>query len=366
MRESINWIGFDEDAAKIVVAVVVGFEEDVRETFTVEFNDNGLRELVRRLKRLPGEVRCVYEAGGSGYELYRYLTRRKVSCAVAAPSLTPRKPGDRVKTNRRDAVNLAKRYRGGDLTMIEIPNEDRESLRDLVRAREAAQQDLLRQRNRLTKLLYRRGVRHGDGRRWTQAYWRWLRGLRVPNAHLQAVIDEDIATIEQASERLRRLDQLVHDAAKEPAYAPTVERLMVFRGIGVLTAITIIAELGDLRRFPAAKKLMAAVGVTPTEFSTGTHERRFGITKTGNAHLRYLLVEAAWQARHRPSARGAIVKRRSGQPREIVAIAERCEQRLHRKYARMVNRGKPSSKAVVAVARELLGFIWDVAQVNTH
>ncbi len=363
MRELINWIGFDEDAAKIVVAVVVGYEEQVRETYTVEFNDKGLRELVRRLKKLSGEVRCVYEAGGSGYELYRYLTRHKIACAIAAPSLTPRKPGDRVKTNRRDAVNLAMRYRGGDLTMIHVPDEGRESLRDLVRAREDAQQDLLRQRNRLTKLLYRRGLRHGEGRRWTQAYWRWLRAVRVCDHHLQAVIDEAITTIEQAAARLRRLHQLVVDAAAEPAYAPVVARLMVFRGVGVLTAISILAELGDLRRFTAAKKLMAAVGVTPTEFSTGAHERRSGITKTGNAHLRYLLVEAAWQARHRPSPRGAIVKRRSSQPREVVAIAERCEQRLHRKYVRMVNRGKPSSKAAVAVARELLGFIWAVGQL---
>jgi len=363
MREFINWVGFDEDAKKIVVAVLVGYEERVRETFTVELNDKGLRQLVRRLKQLPGETRCVYEAGGSGYEIYRYLRRHEIACEIAAPSLTPHKPGMRVKTNRIDAAKLADHYRGGQLTMIHVPDEARESLRDLVRAREDAQQDLLRQKNRLTKLLYRRGVRHGDGRRWTQAYWRWLRAVRVGNDHLQAVLDEAITTIEQTADRLKRLHRLVLEAAGQPAYAPTVDRLMVFRGVGVLTAITIIAELGDLRRFPAAKKLMAAIGVTPSEFSTGPHQRRFGITKTGNAHLRYLLVEAAWQARHRPSVRGAILKRRANQPREIVAIAERCEQRLHRKYVRMVNRGKPSSKAAVAVARELLGFIWAVAQL---
>ena len=363
MREFINWIGFDEDATKVIAARVVGDEQNVRETFTVEFSDRGLRQLVRRLKQFEGEVRCVYEAGGSGYELYRYLRRHGVECEVAAPSLTPRKPGDRVKTNRRDAAKLALLLRSGGLTMISVPDEKRESLRDLVRTREDAQQDLLRQRNRLTKLLYRRGLRHGEGRRWTQGYWRWLRALRVDDAHLQTVIDDAILSIEYAAERLRRVHRLVLAAAEEPAYAPTIARLMVFRGIGVLTAISIIAELGDLRRFTQASKLMAAVGVVPSEFSTGTHQRRLGITKTGNAHLRYLLIEAAWQARHRPSARGAIAKRRAGQPADIVEIARRCEQRLHRKYVRMISRGKPSSKAAVAVARELLGFIWAVGQV---
>jgi len=363
MRESTNWIGFDEDASKVVVARVVGYESKARESFTVEFNDRGLRQLVRRLKELEGEVRCVYEAGGSGYELYRTLRRHGLACEVAAPSLTPRKPGDRVKTNRRDAEKLATLYRGGDLTMISVPDQARESLRDLVRCREDAQQDLLRQRNRLTKLLYRRGLRHGDGRRWTQSYWRWLRALRVAEPHLQTVIDESILAIEHAVERLRRVDLAVRQAAVEPPYKAMVGRLMTFRGVGALTAISIIAELGDLRRFAQAKKLMAAVGVTPSEFSTGDHQRRLGITKTGNAHLRYLLVEAAWQARHRPSARGAILKRRAEQPPEVVEIARRCEQRLHRKYSRMIHRGKPSSKAAVAVARELLGFIWSVGQL---
>lgn len=363
MREFINWIGFDEDAKKIVVARVVGYEDGVRESFTVEFNERGLRQLVRWIKQLAGEVRCVYEAGGSGYELYRYLRGHDIDCAVAAPSLTPRKAGQRVKTNRRDAANLAVLHRGNQLTIICVPDEARESLRDLVRAREDAQQDLLRQRNRLTKLLYRRGLRHGDGRRWTKAYWQWLRQLNVENSHLRTVIDESILAIEHATERLRRLHLAVLAAAQEQSYAPAVRRLMVFRGIGVLTAISLIAELGDLRRFTKAKKLMSAVGVTPSEFSTGPHERRFGITKAGNAHLRYLLVEAGWQARRRPSARGAIVKRRQGQPHEVVEIAQRCEQRLYRKYTRMMARGKPSSKAVVAVTREMLGFIWAVGQI---
>src|SRR6266571_3784731 len=244
MRDCINWIGFDEDASKIVVAHVVGYEQRARERFTVEFNERGLRQLMRRLKQLEGEVRCVYEAGGSGYELYRYLHGHGMGCEVAAPSLTPRKPGERIKTNGRDAEKLAILYRGGELTMICVPDEARESLRDLVRAREDAQQDLLRQKNHLTKLLYRRGLRHGDGRRWTRAYWQWLRGLRVDDAHLQTVLDESIVAIEDAAERLRRLHAAVMAAAEEPAYAAMVRRLMVFRGVGVLTAVSLIAELG--------------------------------------------------------------------------------------------------------------------------
>ena len=363
MTEHINWIGMDDDAAKVIVARVVGYEQTAREKFTVSLDDRGLRELVRRLKGLDGEVRCVYEAGGNGYELYRYLRKHNIACDVAAPSLTPKRPGDRVKTNSRDAERLAILHRGGELTSICVPDEARECLRDLIRAREDAQHDLMQQRNRLTKLLQRHGLRHGEGRRWTRAYWQWLRSLRVENEYLQLVIDESITAIDVAAESLQRLHTAVLAAARHQTYAPMTRRLTSLRGIGELTAITIQAELGDLRRFHYATQLMAAVGVVPSEFSTGPHERRAGITKTGNAHLRYLLVEAAWHARRRPSARGAILKRRADQPAEVVAIARRCEQRLHHKYTRMVSRGKPSSKAAVAVAREMLGFIWDLGQL---
>jgi transposase len=300
----------------------------------------------------------VYEAGPCGYELYRKLQQKKIVCEVAAPSLTPRRPGERVKTNRRDAAKLAKLYRAGELTLIVVPDAEHEALRDLVRARRTVQRDLLRARQQLNHFLLRHGHRYREGRHWGLRHWQWIRSIALPQLDAQNVLMESRLTIEQRIEQLRRYDQLIEQAANRPELAPHVRALMCLRGIDTLSAVGILAELGDLRRFTTAPQLMAAVGLVPSEYSTGEQVRRFGITKTGNTHVRHLAIEAAWHYKRGASAGITVQRKRRNQPAAILQIARRCDSRLNRRFHRLTSRGKPSNVAVVAVARELVGFIW--------
>jgi transposase len=282
---------------------------------------------------------------------------------VAAPSLTPRKPGDRVKTNRRDARKLARMLRAGELTLISVPNARQESVRDLVRARESATADLLRAKNQFTKLLLRYGHRYRDGKTWTQRFWRWVDGIQLAEECSSQVLRQQRRIIEERERIVADYEKLIETIARESEYATPVAALGVLRGIDWLTAMTILVELGDLRRFATARQIMAAVGVVPSEFSTGDKTRRGAITKVGNAHVRRVLIEAAWhyQQPRRPGPR--IRRRRTGQPPERIAIAERCDRRLQRRFTRLTSRGKRSTVAAVAIARELAGFIWAIGQI---
>jgi len=357
----IHWIGIDDHADKWTIACFSGWEEKAGRQFEVVPNEGGYRKLISFAKGLDGEVRIAYEAGPCGYELQRRLTKAGLNCQVAAPSLTPRKPGERVKTNRRDAVKIARCNRSGDLTMIAIPDQGRESLRDLVRGRSAVQADLVSIRNQITKLVLRYGHRYRDGQAWTGRFWVWLRKIEL-SGYSQTVLEEMLLTHEHRFEQLARYDSEIELASKKPEYAPYVAGLSVLRGINTLSAMTLLSELGDLRRFPTAPQLMAAVGLVPSEYSTGDKTNRFSITKTGNAHVRHIVVEAAWQYQRRITNGARIKARRKGQPKALVDIAEKCDLRLHRKFIRMTSRGKRSTVAAVAVARELVGFIWALGQ----
>ncbi|MCA1791435.1 MAG: IS110 family transposase [Thioalkalivibrio sp.] len=359
----IHWIGIDDHADKWTIAHVKGSAEVVEKAFELVPSESGYRKLISYLKSLEGEVRVVYEAGPCGYELYRRLAKAGLDCRVAAPALTPRKPGDRVKTNRRDAVKLARYYRSGHLTLIAVPDPSRESLRDLVRARQAVQADLVSIRNQIGKFLLRYGHRYREGRAWTVKFWAWLHRIRLEGDYSQDVLLEMITAHEQRLAQLQRYDERIEQAAQRPEYAPYIAALGVLRGISTLSAMTILSELGDLRRFASASQLMAAVGLVPSEYSTGDTTSRFTITKAGNAHVRHVVVEAAWQYRRRMTRGRLITKRRKDQPQALVAIAEKCDHRLRRKFSRMTSRNKPSTVAAVAVARELVGFIWAVGQV---
>jgi transposase len=319
--------------------------------------------LLSQLKALDGEVRIVYEAGPCGYELHRRLTKAGYNCQVAAPALTPRKPGERVKTNRRDAAKLGRYLRANELTFIVVPDEDRESLRDLIRSRQSVQKDVGRVRKQIVHLLLRYGHRYRDGQAWTQRYWKWLKTIKLEGEHSRFVFAEMIVSLEYRVSQLHRYDEQVELAAQKPEYQPYVAALRTLRGIKTLSAMTVLSELGDLRRFATAPQLMAAVGVVPSEYSTGDKTSRFSITKTGNAHMRRIAVEAAWQYRRWPTPSGTIKARRKGQPKEIVDIAEKCEKRLSSKFFRMTRRNKKSTVVAVAVARELLGFIWAIGQI---
>ncbi|MDX1584070.1 MAG: IS110 family transposase [Thermoanaerobaculia bacterium] len=358
--ESKYWVGIDDHADKIVAAVFRDWEKHPSGRIEVTGDEKGRKQLRKKLASYEGEVRCVYEAGPCGLVLYRYLNQHGIRCEVAAPSLTPRKPGNRVKTDRRDAKKLGELYRGGMLTMIHVLDEDQEALRDLVRAREDAVEDLTQARNRLGKFLLRHGHRYGGRSTWTQAHWGWIRAIRFERSHSNEALESYIAAVTDAEQRLAWVNQQVTEASK--AYEPIIKRYASLRGIGMLSALTLHAELGDLKRFGSAPQMMSAVGLVPSEASSGKRQRRGAITKTGNAHVRRILVEAAWHARHRPNVSKALRQRRVDQPPEVLRIAKEADTRLHRKFTRMIWQNKRSTVAAVAVARELTGFLWALGQ----
>jgi transposase len=359
----IHWIGIDDHADKWTIAHYRGDEERPAREFELVPDEKGYRKLLSYLKGLESEVRIVYEAGPCGYELYRRLTKAGYTCQVAAPALTPRKPGERVKTNRRDAAKLARYLRSNDLTFIVVPDQDRESLRDLIRSRQAVQKDVGRMRKQIIHLLLRYGHRYREGQAWTQRFWAWMKKVQLEGVHSCFVLTEMIGELEHRISQLERYDEQVELASQRPEYQPYLAALRTLRGINTLSAMTILSEMGDLRRFATAPQLMAAVGVVPSEYSTSDKTKRFSITKTGNAHIRHVAVEAAWQYQRRPLPGRTIKARRKDQPKAIVEIAEKCEKRLHARFYRLTSRNKKSTVAVVAVARELLGFIWAIGQI---
>ena len=363
MKDSTIWVGLDWHADSVVGSVIGAAGSEPLERIELVPDARGLARLIRRLKGLGRDVRCVYEAGPCGFEPQRALARAGIACGVAAPSLIPRRPGDRVKTDRRDADKLGRLYRAGELTLVTVPDQRQEALRDLVRAREDAKVDLLRRRHRLGKFLLRHGHRYREGSSWTQRHWGWVRSLDFDQPHSQAAFEEYQAAAVEGFEQVARFDRLLEQAARDPELAAKAARFQALRGVATRTALTLIAEVGDLRRYAKASQFMSATGLVPSEHSSGGQRRQGAITKTGNAHLRHVLVEAAWHYRHRPGPSRDLARRRQGQPLPVLAIARKAEARLHRKYQRLMQRGKRSTQAVVAVARELAGFLWSVAQV---
>jgi transposase len=272
MRNGINWIGIDDSADRWTIAQYEGEKSEPTREWEVQPTESGYGKLVGWLVGLKGRVRVVYEAGPCGYELYRRLSEAGIECVVAAPSLTPRKPGDRVKTNARDARKLARLHRAGELTLIRVPEAEQESVRDLVRAREAAVTDLLRARHQLSQLLLRHGHRYRQGRSWSKQYWEWLNQIQLKEEWSQTVLRQQVIIIEQRAAVVAEYDRLLGTIAEGVEWAEQVAALSVLRGVDRLTAMTIAAEMGDLRRFGNARQLMAALGLVPSEYSTG--ERR--------------------------------------------------------------------------------------------
>jgi transposase len=357
MLKSTTIIAFDQHAATTVAAVLL----PAHRTPAIHPLTSDVTTIVRFVARVQrqGAVTCCYEAGPCGFELQRALTTKGIPCDVIAPALIPRRPGDRIKTDRRDAGHLAVLYRAGALTAIHIPTEQEEAARDLLRCREDIRADLLRARHRLSKFLLRHGRRFTATKKaWSKRHDAWLRTQTWPlpaldqthRAYVRAV-DEVLARLGDVETELRALLNL------EPLRA-RVQRLRCFRGIDDLTALTIAAELGDPRRFATAPSTMAFVGLIPSEHSSGTKRAQGGITKTGNAHLRRVLVESAWHYRHHPFVSATLRARQRGAPADVIARAWTAQQRLHRRYQRLAARGKPKQHVVTAVARELTGFVW--------
>jgi transposase len=326
-------------------------------------DERAIERLRRKLEReAPGQIECCYEAGPTGYGLQRALHRGRITCRVIAPSLTPRKPGERVKTNRRDAQKLVELLRAGLLTEVQPPTPADEAVLDLCRARDQARSDLMRSRHRLSKFLLRRGLLF-HGRNWTAHHRAWLQRMAWEHPAERHVVADYQLAIEQLQSRLAEIDRLLGDLSTTPLYARGVGALRCFRGIDTISAMMLLAELHHFQRFREPRSLMAYLGLVPSEDSTGDHRRRGAITKTGNAFVRRILVEVAWHYRHDPHAGAAVSRRRAGQPLALVAIAERAEQRLCYRYRRLTARMKPKPKIAAAIARELVGFIWAALQL---
>jgi transposase len=355
----ITWVGLDAHKKTVAIAMRLPYEKQA-----VEWQEPNTAEAIRRLARrvqreAPGEVRCCYEAGPTGYTLQRQLNAAGVACVVVAPSLTPVKPGSRIKTDRRDARKLAELFSAGLLTEVHPPSESDEALRDLCRCRDDVRIDLGRARHRMSKFLLRRFLIYNQTKHhWGTRHLAWLRALRFDDRASQATFESYLLAIDQLDERLRQIEATLAELALQEPYRDPVAWLRCFRGIDTVTAVTLVAELHDFRRFHSPRALMAYLGLVPSEHSSGDTERRGPITKTGNRHVRRLLVEAAWHHRHKPRITGPLKKRREGQPTRILAISDRAQERLYHRWISMTLRGKAQPKIVVALARELAGFIW--------
>lgn len=356
--QSTPLIAFDQHAATTVAAVLLPGERTPA-LHTLASESPTILRFIKKIQRHAGAVQCCYEAGPCGFELQRALTQAGIACDLIAPSLIPRRAGDRIKTDRRDAAQLAVLYRAGALTAIHIPSEQEEGARDLLRCREDIRADLLRARHRLSKFLLRHGRRFtGTKKAWSKRHETWLRAQVWPLATLDQTHRAYLRAVDEAGARLTAIEQDLRALVDLEPLRPRVQRLRCFRGINDLTALTIAAELGDARRFPTAPRLMAFVGLVPSEHSSGVSRHRGGITKTGNAHLRRVLVEAAWHYRHHPFIGAPLRQRQEGAPASVVAQAWRAQHRLHRRYRALAARGKPRQHVVTAVARELTGFLW--------
>jgi transposase len=358
----LRYIGLDVHRATIAVAIAE--EEGSPSSYGTIANDpDAVRKLMRQLGGKEVELRVAYEAGPTGYALHRQLTKLRIACMVVAPSLIPVRPGDKVKTDRRDALKLARLLRSGDLTAVWVPDREHEALRNLVRARADAKVDELRAKHRLSKFLLRLGIQPPVGmRNWSQRYFQWLRKVELEHLADRVVFADYLAEVTAAGERIKRLEAALRQCAESSDQVALIRALQTFRGIGFLSAVSIVAETGDLHRFRTAPQFMAYVGAVPSESSSGSKQHRGSITKTGNSLLRHVFGEAAHHARHAPRIGATLKQRQLEAPPPIVELAWRAQLRLHYRYRHLSAR-IGSHKALTAVARELAGFVWAVSRV---
>lgn len=361
----VLFVGLDVHAETIAVAVAeMGGE--VRSLGVIPNRLESIRKLVQKLGAVQYLKAC-YEAGPTGYALYWQLTQLGVECKVIAPSLVPAKAGDRVKTDRRDAEKLARCHRAGELTSVWVPDAAHEALRDLVRAREAAKKDQLKARHRLGKFLLRHGRQRPEGiKAWTKKHREWIKSqVRFEHAALEATLADYLEEVDHVAARIVKLEKAIDEAVRQapPETKAVIEALQALRGVAQTVAVSIVAEVGSLSRFPSPRELMGYSGLVPSEYSSGNRVHRGGITKTGNGHLRRVIGEAAWAYQHRPNVIGFLQQRQKNLAisEEVKKIAWKAQQRLHKRYKAMSARGKNKNQIVTAIGRELLGFIWAIA-----
>ncbi len=360
MNDYSTYVAMDTHKKEHRVAVVYSGTGELQE-FAVKNTVQDITRMVKRIqKHSAGQVRFCYEAGVCGFTLKRRIEALGATCSVIAPSLVPTKPGERIKTDRRDAKKLLGQFVAGQLTEVYAPDPQQEAARELTRARQAAQENLKRIRHQVVKLLTRHGYLYSQGRHWTARHLEWLRSLEFDLPDLQEVFDIYFTELQHCMQRLAALDKQVEQLARREPYREIVGLLRCFRGIDTLTAITLLTELFEWGRFASPRALMAYLGLVPSEYSSGTRRRPGAITKTGNERVRRLLVEGGWHYHHRPWVSRELKRRRQDQPQWAIDLADRAMLRLYQRYWRLLERGKVPNQVVVAVARELAGFVWAV------
>jgi transposase len=355
------FIGLDTSKLRNAVAIAEGGRTgEVRFLGEVDNTAAATGKLVRKLAGRYERLTFCYEAGPTGYGLYRQIKGLGQACMVVAPSLIPKRPGDRVKTNRRDALGLAKQLRAGELTAVWVPDPRHEAMRDLTRARGAAVEDLRSKRQQVSSFLLRLGLHYGGKKTWTKTHMSWLASQKLEHAEQRIAFEEMLLAVRQAQERIARLEGAIRTAVPDWWLAEVVAALMAMRGIDMISATAFLAEIGDLSRFRTPRELMAYLGLVPSEHSTGDTVRRGGITKTGNRRARCIVVECAWSYRHPPRVGKKKQDKVAAAPRAVCEIAWKAQHRLYARYRALTRRGKLKTVAITAIARELAGFIWAI------
>ena len=364
MKEySEAFIGFDTAKKKHAVAIAdVGREGEIRYLGEIDSSPLTIERMIRKLAGRYEKLHFCYEAGPTGYGLYRQVRGLGHHCTIVAPSLIPKKSGERVKTNRRDAVSLARLFRAGELTSVWVPDTVHEAVRDLVRARETASQDLRRKRQQLLSFLLRHGRIFSGRQHWSRAHLRWLAQQKFDHPAQQIVFQDAVDAIEDAATRLRRLDEQVAAIVPSWSMAPVVEAYQAMRGVSFAVAVTFVAEIGDLRRFDNPRQLMAFLGLVPSERSTGERVRRAGLTLAGNKRARRVLIEGAWSYRYPARVSQTLQARLEGLPKAVREIAWKAQIRLCARYRRLTAAGKKLPVVIAAIAREMAAFLWAIAR----
>jgi transposase len=361
------YVAFDTSKLRNAVAIAdAGRAGEVRFLGEIENTEAAVAKLVRKLAAKYGRLTFCYEAGPTGYGLYRQIKGLGHACMVVAPSLIPRKPGERVKTNRRDALSLVKQLRAGDLTAVWVPDARHEAMRDLTRTRETAVEDLRRKRQQVSAFLLRQGLHYPSERTWTKTHRNWLASQKLEHAEQRLAFEEMLLAMRQAQERIERLEQAIRAAVPDWSLAEVVTALMAMRGIEFISATSFLAEIGDLSRFATPRELMAYLGLVPSEASTGDTVRRGPITKTGNRRARRILVECSWSYQHPPRVGKEKQERVAAAPPAVREIAWKAQCRLTARYRALTRKGKLKTVAVTAVARELSAFIWAINREITN
>ncbi|MEA3198542.1 MAG: transposase [Gammaproteobacteria bacterium] len=357
--DSEAFVAFDTSKLSNAVAIAEGGRAgEVRFLGEIETTEAAVVRLVKKLAGKYAQLTFCYEAGPTGYGLYHLIKRLGHDCVVVAPSLTPKKAGDRVKTNRRDALDLARQLRAGELTAVWVPDARHEAMRDLTRARAAAVDDLKSKRQQVLSLLLRQGLHYSGKRTWTKAHHSWLASIKLAHAEQRIAFEEMLLAVRQAAERIARLEAAIRTAVPDWSLAPVVTALIAMRGFDLVAATAFLAEVGELTRFRTARELMGYLGLTPSEHSTGAKVKRGGITKAGNGRARRVLVECSWSYRHPPRVGKEKLAKVAAAPAAAQEIAWKAQSRLSGRFRALARRGKRPTVVVTAIARELAGFIW--------